>query len=771
MIKRILALAWLAACGGSGGSKDASPGATCTPSCVDSTVCRFGTCVAPPSPCTMASDCAGDTYCNPTLGECLPWGVGTTDLYDPACVREPTPGVFFPAAQCEWLGPPAGDAFPDHRNVLSTPMVATFNRTDEFARPSIVFVSYNGTDGGAMACEGTNPLLFGVIRVIDGATCTQQATLAMPPVVGATSVAIADVGGDDDTPEIIAARASGGLVAYTYAAGAWAILWETSSQFADTFCNYTGPSVHDLDDDGRPEIIHLGAVYDADGVALDESLTGQHGSYPGYIPVIADVDVDGIPELVTGGALYSWNAATDKWMPKTDALGTAGQIAVGDFGTFGADPNADQRAVRDGIAEVVVVAGGVARVMTIAGRVIFNANLPAGSPGDVVGQGGAPTIADFDGDGLPEIATAGATAFAVLDMDCGASPVAATCPSLATNGIAWFQPSQDRSSNMTGSSVFDFDGDGRAEAVYGDECFTRVYDGVTGDVQYSRYRTSCTWYEMPVIADVDADFNAEIVSTSNTNCAVSCPTEDPIFDGVRCLDTSDCAGQSQCVRNAPADALGFCRCVEDSDCGGDGFICRDPLSGPSTAGRVCRAGHPGAGSAFGVRVLSDLLDRWISTRPIWNQHAYSVTHITDDGAVPRTSQTVPNWTTDGLNNFRQNSRGDGIAAGASPDLTVRSVLPMCNGVDASLSVEVCNRGTEPVARGLLGAVYSGTHVLVATFATTRNLLPGVCESVIVSVGSEQGELIVVVDDGGDGVSTTLECREENNRATIDVVCP
>ena len=39
-------------------------------------------------------------------------------------------------------------------------------------------------------------------------------------------------------------------------------------------------------------------------------------------------------------------------------------------------------------------------------------------------------------------------------------------------------------------------------AVYGDECFTRVYDGVTGKVLYSRFRTSCTWYENPVVADV-----------------------------------------------------------------------------------------------------------------------------------------------------------------------------------------------------------------------------------------------------------------------------
>ena len=61
------------------------------------------------------------------------------------------------------------------------------------------------------------------------------------------------------------------------------------------------------------------------------------------------------------------------------------------------------------------------------------------------------------------------------------------------------------SSATTGSSIFDFEFDGQAEAVYGDECFTRVYEGKTGEVLYSSYRTSCTWYENPIVADVDND--------------------------------------------------------------------------------------------------------------------------------------------------------------------------------------------------------------------------------------------------------------------------
>ena len=98
------------------------------------------------------------------------------------------------------------------------------------------------------------------------------------------------------------------------------------------------------------------------------------------------------------------------------------------------------------------------------------------------GTGGPPTVADFDGDGLPEIAAAGASAYTVFDLDCTGEPLPEGC---ASEGVLWSQASQDQSSNKTGSSVYDFEGDGQAEAVYGDECFLRVYNGASGEVLYS----------------------------------------------------------------------------------------------------------------------------------------------------------------------------------------------------------------------------------------------------------------------------------------------
>ncbi len=770
---------------GNGDQPDANPADICTPPCDDPTVCRYGACVAAPTACTTNADCPGDAYCDTSRNECLPWGVGPGGLSDPTCKRTPVPGVFFPGAQCEWTAPPPGDAYPDHKNVLATPMVATFYSSGELSTPSIVFTSYNFTDGGHESCIGDVGAYYGVIRLVDGASCTQQASLpvpgsAQPTVIASASVAVADLGGADGTPEIVAPRTQGGLVAFTLDPSVgWTVLWETASTFGDAECDWAGPSIHDLDDDGKPEVIFYGNVYDgATGAVIDESLgaTIAASDGTGYLPVIADVDGNGTAELITGSELYTWDVALRHWQP-VNAIGGSlgGHVALADFGTYPETAGADNRAALDGIPEIAVIYQGTAKIFTLGGREVFSANLvySATDPQMRVGRGGPPTIADFDGDGRVELASAGASAYVVFDPDCQGTPDATTCNSVRTDGILWTQSSQDYSSNTTGSSVFDFDGDGRAEVVYGDECFTRVYDGLSGKVVYSRYRTSCTWYENPVIADADADFNAEIVSTSNQNCVVTCPAVDPIFDGVQCLDDSDCPSTTSCGREATTDTLGRCRCAIDDDCGGDGFVCQDPIAGPSAAGKVCRASHPADAKASGIRVLADSIDRWVNTRPIWNQHAYSVTNIDDHAKVPRTSAWVQNWKQPGLNNYRQNSPGTGETAGASPDLTVRSTKVTCDAAGPTVTAEVCNRGTEPVAQGLPVAVYAdgSPKVLQCTTKTVGRLFPGSCATVSCTWPGGNGPGTVVVDDRGSGNGIDLECREDNNTMSVDVRCP
>jgi hypothetical protein len=574
------------------------------------------------------------------------------------------------------------------------------------SHPSIVFASF-------ATATTYNGLSF--LRIIDGETCTQQATfnLDADAVVGTASPAIADLDGDGRA-DIVAVAHGGGLLAFAYngMTRTFERRWRSANCGAmgmrtpDTFgaAHWGGPSIHDLNDDGRPEIIHQGVVYGADGCVLDGAHAAPAYSH-GQIPVIADVDSDGRPELVEGNRLHEWDAMNNRWMPEAyfrAGMLTAGHVAVGEFGMF---PLMSQGGA-DG-PEVVVISAGTARVQTIEGTVVFG---PFPIPGG--GTGGPPTVSDFDGDGRAEFATAGGSRYVVFDLDCVMGGNAMNCNGMnQTTGVLWAQPSQDASSNVTGSSVFDFDADGRAEAVYGDECYLRVYEGRTGRVVYSVARSSGTAYENPIVADVDGDFRSEIVTTVNDYAGVlGCPARDPL-------------------RMATTFALGH-----------------------------------------GVVVFRDEMDRWAASRPIWNQHAYHVTHVGDRGEAVRTSMVRQNWRTMGLNNFRQNVQGN-LAALGLPDLTITAepgpLVLMCTGDRATLRARVCNRGTLPAPAGAT-ATFRTDNAMgmpLCMTATTRNLAPGDCEDVscTASIPPRSIDVLLIV---APAMGASDECFSRNNSSLV-----
>ncbi|MBX3272171.1 MAG: hypothetical protein KF729_18035 [Sandaracinaceae bacterium] len=767
-----------------GGGDDAGP---CTPCgaacCAEGEVCVESACVTPGPECTTSDDCLDDAYCHES-GRCLPYGVPPTRDRDPSCNRFVLAGVFAPTLQCAFDTAPAGDAFPSHVHVLSTPLVVDFGigrRPGEAPRPSIVAVFDDGVDGSSEQPTG-------VIRILDGATCALTAELGSLQLVSHSSPpAVGDLTGDG-RPEIVAYKAGGGLVAFGYddAAGAWSVLWRSTladgvTAHEPTGGGWAGPSLVDLDDDGVPEILRGGLVYGADGRLIDGSI-GQLIYSQGIFGVVADVDADGNPELVAGHSVWEWDRAASAWTPEPYFAGgtAAGHVALADFGHF---PGRNDWPAQT--PEVAVISAGQARVQTLDGTLVFG---PVAIPGG--GTGGPPTIADFDGDGRPEFSLAGANALSVFDLDCTPAGAIGTCGPGRTDGVLWSQPAQDQSSNVTGSSVFDFEGDGRAEVVYGDECFLRVYDGQSGDVLFSQARSSCTWYENPVIADVDGDFNAEIVIGDNFNCgpggsaALPRPCDafgvtaanrwlDPIFAGLRCGENADCvSGRCQ---------DGFCRCSSDAECcAGAGcastpFYCAAPPAGTPGIGDTCRSARPTG--TYGIRVYRDAADRWVRSRRIWNQHAYFVTNVSEAGVVPTTSAMSSNWLDPALNNFRQNDQGSAVPD-AAPDLTARGTPVEC-GVDgaATLRVNACNRGTESVGGGLAVGFYVGDPraggTLICRAYTTGVLDPGACEAVSCAwpdVPTERpgAEVWARADDE----SERVECNEGNNLTVFgDVHCP
>lgn len=736
-------------------------GGPCTSSleCGEGNVCAGGACIPGEGGCSGDDDCTGDTYCcdmdclppGETAGVCVPFGTPPKGDTNDECVGDVAIGLFEPSVQCEWLGPPDGDPYPDHKNVLTTPLIFDLPN-DSGVAAEMVIVAYNYSDGGSESGVGDNPSYYGVIRVLDGTTCAQHETIDDPAnrVIAASPPAIADLDGDG-LPEIVTHRAVTGLVAFGWDGAKFATKWVALDTGVTNTTRWDGPSIHDLDGDGIGEVISASGVFDgATGIRLNpgQVIPGVEPNGIGRIPVLGDLDADGTIDMVAGD-IYSWDVGTNTWVMKYTGIPGTSHYGFADFGTPGPDAASFNPTALDGIAEVVTVDGGTTtHLYTLSGQELFT--VPLG--------GGPPTIGDFDNDGFPEIASAGATLYTVFDLDCK-DPMAPGC---AGPYVRWSQASQDMSSRNTGSSIFDFEGDGAAEAIYADECFLRVYQGSTGEVLYSAFRTSCTWFENPVVGDPDNDQNTEILVGSNSNCNVVCPTVDPIHRGEICETGEQCAPPGIC------DA-GFCRCNDDTQClAGDS--CQPPiLNTPGNGQNVCRAVHPPGVGLTGLRVLRDALDRWASSRPMWNQHAYSITNIDDDGGLP--SPWQQNFTTPGLNNYRQNRQGD-VTAADLPDITGELDPQSCMGGGGKviLTSSVCNRGKKSVGANLPATFYLGDPAdgVVLCVAYTAEPVPiGECRDVSCELDdSVDGTVTVVVDDDGQGGQAALECFENNNTDTI-----
>lgn len=667
------------------------------------------------------------------------WGPGE---FDESCVRSPSPGPVLPQIQCAFEETPDGDPRPGVVRALHTPLVANLRigeTPDRPSRPSIVYIAdYGYRERVPRGCTGS-----GVLRILDGATCRSQGVYDDVALNSPVTPAIGDLDGDG-RPEVVAAATAGGLVALSVASdGTITRLWSTTlsdgtpDTWGATECQWGAVAIYDLDDDGSPEVLFEGAVWRADGVRMTTLPGWTHIRHGTPVPV-GDYDGDGRVEAVAGNATWELDD-TGAFVIESGFSTTvpAGFTAVADLGDFpgvaGDVP---------GQPEVVSAMGGTVSVRTLGGGVV------ASIATSTSGNGGPPTIADFDGDGVREIGVAFGGSYEVFDLE-------------EPGRRLWTQPSQDLSSSRTGSSVFDFNGDGRAEVVYGDECFVRVYDGTTGEVIFSQARFSSTWTENPIVADADGDGSAEMIMGASGPCSTPyCPEVDPIFAGLRCESGSDCP-------SGTCDA-GLCRCADDSECP-DTYGCTDPLTGTGGSGRVCRAFHREC--VAGVRVYRDARDGWAGSRTIWNQHGYHVTNVEEDGTIPRTGAVAPNWSDPDLNNFRQNVQG-GLGDTPGPDLTIRSIVAVCGEGDTTdMRATICNRGAVFLDTGIQ-VVFDqlagdGGRMRLCDLRTTEPVAPGECTTVSCTAPvPADGVFEATADDE----ALIVECREANNSARSEANC-
>ncbi|MEM9458653.1 MAG: FG-GAP-like repeat-containing protein [Myxococcota bacterium] len=675
--------------------------------CDAGSVCLADACVAPTGACLDSFDCEIGEFCEPTLEQCLP-------QVDPVtCELQPQFEDIDTIEEWHW----------DTNEVISIPVVADL---DGDGRPEVVVNTTLVEDDSWVSGE---------IVVLSGTTGVEQWRIAHQPTLeqygshGRHSIALGDVSGDGLPDIIYAGRSEGGSGSLVHAVdGNGTLLW--SSHNADgsdhRFNIINGAaSVANLDDDPEAEIVFGAAVIDDDGLVVwDEGGRGaEYGTnddYTGGISALADLDGDASVEIVSGRHAWSIDWQEPDGVPLVtvsplwDAGGNDGYPAIADL---------DQ----DGTPEVILVASGEVRVLNgetgqawcgsdptdAACQADPSARVaPVALPGG--GLGGPPTVADFDGDGRPEIAAAGGSSYSVYDIarpgEQVVVPPGEPTPAAGSLYVRWSQPTQDQSSNATGSSVFDFQGDGVAEVIYADECYVRVYSGVDGTVLLEEPNSTGTIHEYPVVVDVDDDGNSEILVVAN-------------------------------------ESHGSCNHI------------------------------PGYQSRRGVIAYGDTFDQWVSTRRVWTSHTYHVTNATSAGHVPLVEADnwldpdLNNYrqNVQGEGVFNAPDLTVELAAGLSHCLeleleiqaTVRNLGSL--GVPAGIEVTL-HEGT------------NADGPVVGTLTTDEPLLPGaqtmLVWSIPLSSGSPEQSYFAAVDSIGEGPGQVLECDESNNSASaLAVACP
>ena len=683
--------------------------------CTGSTVCLFDQCVTPGAVCQTSDQCDPGQYCEPALGSggdggapgdagagdsgCTSLGAGGRCLLiPPSCPGDAgaAPDGGFCLEQCEyhppsggmlnpvvkWTWGPTAKTNPDDTDVWSTPTVGRMYDTncdgkiDTLDSPVIVFVSGNV---GATCCgcgtETVSTCENGVLRMLNGSNGQEIWTL---PKASATSVgfigsapALGDVD-KDGVMDIVAMTGEGFIVLIDH-------LGNVKRTSDKPYPHVTalgagqgtgwggGVAIADMDLDGFAEIAFGDTVWTTTNGAITRVFVGGDGTGGGEseeTSAISDLDLapDGHLELVAGNTAYK-SDGTVLW---NDATLPNGFPAVADFNL-------------DGKPEVVLVGYPTGNTTTGAvwildgatGKVVLGpVTLPATS--GYSNHGGPPTVADFNGDGLPEIGVAGATFYSVLKPNY----------TTKTIDILWKTPNHDYSSSVTGSTVFDFEGDGIADVVYADECWLWVFDGPTGNVRLAYPHSSFTGTEASMLADIDGDGHAEMLVVSNGI--------DPTSSGWKCVPNET-----------------------------------TPINGA-----LWKPGPVANGSYRGLVALGDSADSWVGTRTLWTEHTYHVTNVCDDtdnacpapnkyGSIP--TPETKNWTLPWLNDFRQNVQDKGIFN--APDAVVSLVVDCVQPPIAHVSVR--NIGQAGLPAGVEADVYmQGDATKVGSVVTTYALLPG-----------------------------------------------
>ncbi len=765
--------------------------------CLDGADCSSGSYC---EPALGAAPAAGSDQCSSvTVGKCvaLPEACSVND--GPGCIKdtcEVTREIGHLDTALEWKWPASGqaDEFPDYLDIWNTPVVGRLADTNcdgvvnLLDPPSIVTMTgqQNFTQCAASrTCKST------ILRVINGKTGEEVWSKRSPEdPVGADGN---DTNGEGLLPD--------GTVCTTEA---------DCRLDADEAGTWTGvsPAIGDVDHNGTMEILAVDdqshvVLVDHEGTTLATSdlpipsHTSTGGGWGGGL-ALADMNGDGNVEVAFGANVFEitktngtfsinlrFRGTTTKW-------GGANQnSALSYFANIDADPDLELIAgtvfynyecgsenmtcagmntsvILDGYTalanldndprpELVMVRKDATLGQSVSIYNIDDNGVLALAAGPMAGVtpggnkfGGPPTIANFSnkdlagnptGDKLPEIGVAFYGHYEVFRPALDGSGDVVGIDRL------WATPSHDLSSSVTGSTVFDFEGDGVAEVVYNDECYLWVYDGEDGSWRYATQTTSFTGTEASLVVDVDSDGSAEIVMIGN---------------------------------DANPSTWGCNNIKAGTDWRLDEV---DPKGTYVRPGWVDPDGNL-TGTYRGLWVWRSANNSWVGTRSLWNQHSYSVSNVCGDegescpagstyGDIP--SRRLDNWEVPYLNNARQNIQGEGVLD--APDPTVGVSFRCGSTLEAVVGLKNVGRNPLPVGAevALYGRDAAGTVTQIGTIKSNESVVyPGGAVELVYELPPEALDESYVVYAELVGDETTyrfVECDASNNRSSeVSVVC-
>lgn len=675
----------------------------------DNEICIFNKCLTKGTACKDSNECNLDEFCDPASNSCVKASESPN-----VCEYHPEVGKFSPKVKWHWEG-----------HVYGTPVVV--NLTDDNGDgkinqndiPEVVFVdldknalyALSGDTGEVIAVNDSMPFNphddlgaadidnDGLVEVlVDSYTKT-------PETSGLYAFNI--IKNDENKYEWKVKRSILGGAKITDIAG---FIW------SNIYMVDMHPQFVDIDSNGSVEVVTTRGVLAGDNwdsYKCQFTLPATYGAHA-YLPVVADLDRDGNSEIISYKTFdKDCNLLMDEALSADGKPENWYYAAVADLIPDDKDPEhpgelvPEIARVRSGYVSVWkvyknTVKDGDKEKVVWSERQVWKSQIVdnKGNPG--VG-GGNLVIADFDGNHEPDIGVASRDYYIVFNGKTGE--------------VIWTTKTQDHTSDKTGSTVFDFDGDGTSEVVYRDETRLRIYSGPGGELaEGDKYKSakilwetpnySGTIIEYPIVVDVDNDGKTEIVMVSN-------------------------------------------RHVEDGK------------------------------NIGGVTVYSDTWNNWVRTRRIWNQHAYHVTNINEDGTVPQHEQA--NWLT--YNNYRQNIQPEG--AFNAPNFTpgnLDSEAVECDLI--KLTAHVKNEGSYGIKAGLPVNFYvvnpngKTGNFLIGTAYTTAALPPaGETTAILewnrtVTVQEETikvempADIFFHIDEKTDDTPTGMyaECNEEDNRS-------